>query len=145
MNNETMLLEEYIKKDFSGYNFCNFRGSSNYILLDNTLDNNLKDNNLNKTKYYLTIVHEVITDNPRKYINRFLKFDEKLNLLDISIPFYFMDFFVEFVLSLDYNKDEDCLVIPFSVKDNNTYFCKLKINDIEWLGNNIEDKIELLL
>jgi hypothetical protein len=146
MNDETMLLEEYIKKDFSEHNFTNFRGSSNYILLDNNLnDNNLKNNNLNKTKYYLTIVHEVITDNPRKYVHRFLKFDDKLNLLDISIPFYFMDFFVEFVLSLDYNKDEDSLVIPFSVKDNNTYFCKLKINDIEWLGNNIEDKIELLL
>ena len=140
MNNETMLIEEYIKKDFPGYNFSNFRGSSNYILLDSLLNNNL-----NKTKYYLTIVHEVITDSPRRYVHRFLKFDEKLNLIDISIPFYFMEFFVEFVLSFDYNKDEDCLIIPFSIKDNNTYLCKLKINDIEWLGNNIEDKIESLL
>ena len=51
-----------------------------------------------------------------------------LNLIDISIPFYFMDFFVEFVLSLDYNADEDCLIIPFSIRDNDTYFCKLKLN-----------------
>ena len=33
----------------------------------------------------------------------------------------------------DYNADEDCLVIPFSIRDNDTYFCKLKLNNIEWM------------
>ena len=131
MNEETMILEEYIKKDFVNYNFSKFRGSSNYILLDNGIND----------KYYLGIIHEIIIENPRKYVHRFVKFDEKLNIIDISIPFYFIDFFVEFVLSLDYNKDEDTLIIPFSIKDCSTHLCKLKIDSIEWLGNNIEDKI----
>ena len=129
MNEETMILEEYIKKDFSEYNLSKLRGSSNYLLMDT---------------YYLCIVHEVITDNPRKYAHRFLKFDLNLNLIYISVPFYFVEFFVEFVLSLDYNKNEDCLVIPFSIRDNDTYLCKLKLDNIEWMdicNDNIENKI----
>jgi hypothetical protein len=131
MNEETMILEEFIRKDFTSYNLSKFRGSSNYILME-------------KEQYYLCIIHEVIVDNPRKYIHRFLKFDLDLNLIDISIPFYFMEFFVEFVLSFDYNPIEDCLIIPFSVRDNNTYLSKLKLGNIEWMdicGNNIESKI----
>jgi hypothetical protein len=131
MNEETMILEEYIKKDFSAYNLSKFRGSSNYLFME-------------KEKYYLCIVHEVITDNPRKYTHRFLKFDMNLNLIDISVPFYFVEFFVEFVLSLDYNCDEDCLIIPFSIRDNDTYLCKLKLNNIEWMdicSDDIENKI----
>ena len=131
MNEETMILEEYIKKDFSEYNLSKLRGSSNYLLME-------------KEGYYLCVVHEVIVDNPRRYIHRFLKFDMNLNLIDISIPFYFVELFVEFVLSLDYNSGEDCLVIPFSIRDNNTYFCKLKLNNIEWMdicGNDIDNRI----
>jgi hypothetical protein len=131
MNEETMILEEYIKKDFTEYNLSKLRGSSNYIFMK-------------KEQHYLCIVHEVIVDNPRIYIHRFLKFDMNLNLIDISIPFYFMQLFVEFVLSLDYNDDEDCLIIPFSIRDNDTYFCKLKLNNIEWMnicGDDIENKI----
>jgi hypothetical protein len=131
MNEETMILEEYIKKDFTEYNLSKLRGSSNYLFME-------------KEQNYLCIVHEVIVDNPRRYIHRFLKFDMNLNLIDISIPFYFMELFVEFVLSLDYNSDEDCLVIPFSIRDNDTYFCKLKLNNIEWMdicGNDVDNRI----
>jgi len=131
MNEETMILEEFIKKEFKEYNLSKLRGSSNYIFME-------------KEQYYLCIVHEVIVDSPRRYIHRFLKFDMNLNLIDISVPFYFMELFVEFVLSLDYNLAEDCLVIPFSIRDNETYFCKLKLNNIEWMnicGDDIDSRI----
>jgi hypothetical protein len=83
-----------------------------------------------------------LDDVQRIVVTQVLEAQEKAEKL--STPFYFLDFFVEFVLSLDYNKDEDCLVIPFSIRDNDTYFCKLKLNNIEWMdicGNDIDSKI----
>jgi hypothetical protein len=131
MNEETMVVDEIINRSGSKYNMSRFRGSSNYIAINNFTNNE---------QFYIGIIHEVIVDDPRRYIHRFVKMDTELNVIDISEPFYFMEFFVEFVLSLHYNNDENMLIIPFSVRDNKTFLCKLKIDDIPWYGN-IEEKI----
>ena len=133
MNEETLETEEIIKRDVLNYNLGRFRGSSNYVVVSNTLTKEL---------YYLGIIHEVITNEPRSYIHRFVKLDGNLNVIDVSSPFYFEEFFVEFVLSLHYNNDENVLIIPFSVRDNKTMLCKLNIDNIEWYGSNLEERIK---
>lgn len=136
MNEESLETEVFIKRNITKYNLGRLRGSSNYIIINNFANNE---------SYYLGIVHEVIINDPRSYIHRFVKLDSELNVIDVSSPFYFAEFFVEFVLSLHYNSDENVLIIPFSIRDNKTFLCKLKIEDIEWYGENMEEKIKQML
>lgn len=135
MNEDTLETEEIIKRDVLNYNLGRFRGSSNYVVVNNIMT---------KEVYYLGIIHEVIINEPRSYIHRFVKLDGNLNVIDVSSPFYFEEFFVEFVLSLHYNNDENVLIIPFSVRDNKTMLCKLNIDDIEWYGSNLEERIKYI-
>ena len=54
----------------------------------------------------------------------------------MSIPFYFNELFVEFSLSILFEKNNN-LTIFYSKEDNSTEMLKINTNDIQWMPNDI--------
>lgn len=124
---ETGNCEELINK-YLIYSMANIRGSTPPILINNNL--------------YLILVHEVVHTDTRKYIHRFMTFDNDWNIIDISEPFYFNELFVEYSLSIVYNSLNNDITIPFSHMDNSTFMGKINYNNIPWLPKNIKKYFE---
>ncbi len=120
--------KEIIRKEFK-YRFSDLRGSAAPIWLEDK-------------QLYLIMTHEVIFNDTRKYIHRFLLFDKDFNLFKVSIPFYFHKLFIEFSLSIMYNKNTKKLVIPFSYKDGEAFIANIEFNDIIWLPDDIRKYFE---
>lgn len=123
-----------IKEEYSNYNLKDIRGSANPIKIGNE---------------WLVLVHEVVHKNTRKYYHRFLKYSSDWNLIDISEPFYFKDFFVEFSLSIShlfiekYNKS--IINIFYSSRDNTSNVLSVDYSLINWLPRDIKKHlIEIL-
>jgi glycosyltransferase involved in cell wall biosynthesis len=95
----------------------NFRGSSIPFRLDDGS--------------YLMVIHEVIQKDTRKYFHRILKYSKNWDLLEVSVPFFFQNLFVEFTLSL--YVVGNLLTIPFSTKDNTFEMVNIELNNIQWL------------
>ncbi len=117
--------EEVLHKNFN-YDLSDLRGSASPIFLSH----------LNQ---YIIMTHEVAFCETRKYIHRFLLFDEEFNLLQISEPFYFQELFIEFSLSIMYNHITNEIIVPFSIKDNESFICKIPFHSIPWLPTNIKE------
>jgi hypothetical protein len=120
--------KEVLKKEFK-YRLNDLRGSAPPIWLE-------------EQGVYLIMTHEVIFNDTRKYIHRFLLFDKEFNLLKVSIPFYFHKLFIEFSLSVIYDKNLNKLVIPFSYKDGESFLSTISFNDIIWLPDDIKKYFE---
>ncbi len=120
--------KELIKKEFK-YRFNDLRGSAPPIWLE-------------EQQAYLIMTHEVIFNDTRKYIHRFLLFDKEFNLVKVSIPFYFHKLFIEFSLSIIYDTNSKKLVIPFSYKDGEAFLSTINFNDIIWLPDDIKKYFE---
>ncbi len=128
VNPDTGDCKEIIKKEFK-YRLNDLRGSAPPIWIEDK-------------QVYLIMTHEVIFNDTRKYIHRFLLFDKDFNLLKISIPFYFYKLFIEFSLSIMYDKNYNKLVIPFSFKDGESFLSTINYNDIIWLPDDIRKYFE---
>ncbi len=87
----------------------------------------------------MILTHEVHELNPRKYVHRFLYFDNNWDLKKISKSFYFQEKFVEFVLSciIDHNQN---LLISYSVRDNKCILTNVTPTQLDnmWLKINFE-------
>jgi glycosyltransferase involved in cell wall biosynthesis len=92
-------------------------------------------------KEWLVITHEVLYRDTRKYYHRFLRYDEQWNLVGISDPFFMKHFYVEFVLSIMYNKSANTVMIPFSTMDNSTEIVELEYDKIKWIDFDTIDNI----
>jgi glycosyltransferase involved in cell wall biosynthesis/predicted GH43/DUF377 family glycosyl hydrolase len=116
---------EYIvvKEEYSKYNLKDIRGSANPVKINNE---------------WLVLVHEVIHKDTRKYYHRFLKYSENWELLEVSIPFYFKNFFVEFSLSTIYNNESNDILIVYSTRDNTTEIITYDYSKIEWIPHDIK-------
>ncbi len=116
--------KEIVNKEFK-YKFNEIRGSAPPIWIE-------------KYNCYLILTHEVIFHDTRKYVHRILMLDSEFNLMKTSEPFYFENLFIEFTLSMMYDKNLDRLVIPYSYKDGEAFICTLDINNIAWLPDDIK-------
>lgn len=114
-----------IKEQYTNYNLSDIRGSANPIRipLDNT---------------WLILVHEVVHKNTRKYYHRFLRYSNNWDLLDISEPFYFNELFVEFSLSIMYDRSNNNVMILYSSRDNTTEMMTVDYSYIPWLPRDIK-------
>lgn len=120
-----------IKEEFSEYDLSKLRGSSVPVKLPDGS--------------WLFAVHEVIQKNTRKYFHRFLRYSKDWKLLDISLPFYIKTLFVEFTLSLCYDKDTNMVILPFSTRDNTTEVVSINLKDIPWIPKDIRKHINNLI
>jgi hypothetical protein len=119
-----------VVEKYSSLNLSNIRGSSNPIFI--------KEYN-----EWLFLVHEVGFQNTRKYYHRFIKYDTEWNLINVSEPFYFNELYVEFCLSIMYDKHK--IIIPFSSKDNTTEIIRIEYSDISWIPQNLSNYLKEIL
>jgi glycosyltransferase involved in cell wall biosynthesis len=115
---------DVILEKYSDYDLSNMRGSGIPVKLEDGS--------------WLFIVHEVVFKDTRKYYHRFLRYSKNWELLDISFPFYFKKLFVEFTLSLMYDKNNKEVFIPFSTKDNTTEYVSILYEKIGWLPKDMK-------
>jgi hypothetical protein len=115
-----------VKEKYSRYNLKDIRGSSNPIKIGDD---------------WLILVHEVIEKNTRKYYHRFMKYSNEWELLELSEPFYFKNFFVEFSLSIINNNIDniDIIDIIYSTRDNTTEIMKIDYSKMPWLPKDIKN------
>jgi hypothetical protein len=120
VNTERVVMERY-----SPYDLSRTRGSSIPVRVGND---------------YLFLTHEVIPKDTRKYYHRFLRYDNEWNLKGVSEPFYLNNFYVEFSLSIMYNRETDTLLIPFSTRDNTSEIVEMSYSSVNWLPLDNIDK-----
>ena len=102
------------------FNLSSIRGSSSPVKINDD---------------WIMIVHEVLQRETRKYFHRFIMYDKDWNFKNISLPFYFEEFFVEFCLSISVDKDKD-ITIFYSKEDNESKYMKIPFQKINWMPNN---------
>jgi tetratricopeptide (TPR) repeat protein len=119
---------------YSNYNLSSIRGSANPIKIS-------KDNS------WIVLIHEVVHKDTRKYYHRFLKYSSDWELLEISYPFFFEDFFIEFSLSIMYDSydDKDQIRIVYSSRDNSTEIIYINYNLISWIPKDIKNHLSRIL
>lgn len=122
--------KEIMKKEFN-LKFHELRGSAPPIWIE-------------EYQCYLILIHEVIFNDTRKYIHRFLMFDKDFNLLKTSVPFYFYKLFIEFSLSVIYDNNSKKIIVPFSYKDGESFLATIDFKDIEWIPNDFKKYFEYL-
>jgi len=119
-----------VSEKYSPYDLSRVRGSTIPVQIGND---------------WLMIVHDVIhKNNSRKYFNRFLRYDKDWNVLGISEPFYFKQFYVEFTLSVMYDKEKETIIIPYSTCDNTTECVEIDYHSIKWIPLSIDPREWLL-
>ncbi len=113
-----------IKEKYSNYNLKDIRGSANPIKVSDG---------------WLVLTHEVVHKDTRKYYHRFIKYSDDWDVLEISEPFYMQNFFVEFSLSIMYDKEDNNVMIVYSSRDNTTELMTLDYSKIPWLPKDIKN------
>jgi hypothetical protein len=70
-----------------------------------------------------------------------MKYSNEWELLELSEPFYFKNFFVEFSLSIINNNIDniDNIDIIYSTRDNTTEIMKIDYSKIPWLPKDIKN------
>ena len=119
INTETGKSTVSIEKE-NPFNLSSLRGSSSPVKINDD---------------WIMIVHEVLERETRKYFHRFIMYDKDWNFKNISLPFYFEEFFVEFCLSISVDKDKD-ITIFYSKEDNESKYMKIPFQKINWMPNN---------
>jgi hypothetical protein len=115
--------EKVILEKFSNYDLSPIRGSSVPVKY--------------KDEWYM-VVHEVVEKDTRKYYHRILKYSKTWDLVEISLPFFFQNLFVEFSLSVMIDEDTHDLTIPFSTRDNTTETVSINLKNIPWVPKDIK-------
>lgn len=98
-------------QDLSG-----FRGSAPPIEFDNG---------------YLFLVHEVIYDNRRYYMHRFVFLDKDFNIKKASKPFVFMHKGIEYTCGMTLDHTGNFCVIPIGVEDKEAHLCFVDVKTVE--------------
>lgn len=81
---------------------------------------------------WLVLTHEVIDLDTRKYVHRFVEYDEPFEQVTrISEPFFFCHLFIEFSLSMF--RRANSLTIVFSTRDNSLEWLHVNEDELPWL------------
>ena len=87
---------------------------------------------------WLVLIHEVIHRDTRKYYHRFVVYDKNWDIQQISLPFYFSEFFVEFSVSMVLDQETQKLSIFYSKEDNSTELLVVRIDQMKWMPVDIQ-------
>ena len=112
-----------VKEEYSEYDLTNVRGSAIPVRVGED---------------WLVVTHEVVHKDTRKYYHRFLLYSSDWKLKQISEPFYFNRFYVEFTLSTMYDQVTNTVLIPYSTKDNTTEMMTISYDKIKWLPKDMK-------
>jgi len=95
-----------------------FRGGTNGFWINNKLH---------------FIIHEVIfKDNRRFYAHRIVIFNDELKIINISVPFYFENFDIEYCMGAIYNEKTKEVFVSYGVQDKKACISKIDIDSIEY-------------
>jgi len=120
-NLETGECIEVINKDYK-LDMTRFRGSAAPIPFDDG---------------YLLMIHEVIWQNVRTYIHRFIYLDKNFEMKKLSKPFTFKHTGVEFCSSMTLDHSDDKLIMGMGIEDKEAYLCITTADSIRCLLKSI--------
>jgi vacuolar-type H+-ATPase subunit H/tetratricopeptide (TPR) repeat protein len=81
---------------------------------------------------YLAITHEVYFINKKRhYYHRFVWYDNNLNLIKFTLPFYFFVNGIEYACGLEINYNSKSVIVGLGVEDKKAYLCEIDLNIIE--------------
>jgi len=100
------------------HDFSQFRGSAAPIALDDG---------------YLLLVHEVVWQQERFYLHRFLFLDQNYQIIRASLPFFFHHLGVEYCCGMTINHENSHLVLSIGLEDKEGYLCFIDLNTIRSL------------
>jgi hypothetical protein len=115
---------DVVKKEYNPlYDLSSIRGSANPIRIKEDSGD----------EYYLCLVHQTIFDRMgmRRYVHLFLKYSLDWELKGISDSFFFKELFIEFSLCI--YKENEHIVITYSVKDNTTEMVYINYKDLKMI------------
>lgn len=105
---------EVIKQDLN-CDFSEIRGSAPPIAFDDG---------------YLILVHEVMLNDVRHYLHRFVYLDRHFNINKISRPFRFLHDGIEYCCGMTTDHAEENLVLAVSIEDRATYLCVTPLDTV---------------
>ncbi len=97
------------------HDFSRFRGSCAPIPFDDG---------------YLLLVHEVVWNNERFYLHRFLQLDKDFNITKVTLPFTFNHCGVEYSCGMTLDHSGNNLILPISLEDSSAYISIINLNTI---------------
>ncbi len=106
-----------------------FRGNSKLIWLNNEKEN---------ITGYLYMIHEVANiqlNHPNKfrryYYHRFVLLDTNFNIIKLSPLFFLLDNTIEFVCGLEYDENNNNIIITFGYEDKKSYLINFNFSDLK--------------
>lgn len=99
-----------------------FRGSASPIPLDGG---------------YLLLVHEVVFNEKRAYLHRFVFLDDNLKMKKVSKPFIFQHVGIEFCVGMTIDHSGKKLLIPFSYEDGDAKIAQVDLDVVRSLLESI--------
>lgn len=111
-----------------------------------------KNHNLDMTRFrgsaspisfddgYLLMIHEVVWQNGRTYIHRFIYLDKNFEIKKISRPFTFKHTGVEFCSSMTLDHSNAKLIMGMGIEDKEAYLCTTNVDYIRSLLHPIANK-----
>ena len=106
-----------------------FRGSTQFIKINMNIIN--KDTVIN-IDGYIALIHEVLFNDGRIYLHRFIIIDDFYKPIYASYPFYLFDKCIQYTCGLTLSNDT--FIVSAAIKDEEAYLIKIPIN---YLNNNI--------
>ncbi len=100
------------------YDFSSFRGSAAPIAFD---------------EGYLILIHEVICQEKRTYIHRFLYFDKDFHIKKLSKPFIFQHLGIEYCCGMAIDHEGKNLVLSIGLEDREAHMCTVDLKTVRAL------------
>jgi len=115
---ETGLCSIY-KLEEQKYNYSNFRGGSQGFYINSELH---------------FIIHEVLYEDGRKYYHRIVKFNDKLNIVNVTEPFVLEKLGIEYVAGAIYDRKNNKILVSYGSNDNKAMLGSIDRNKLNWFN-----------
>ena len=77
---------------------------------------------------YLMLVHEVVFNEWRVYLHRFLFLDKEFHITKASLPFIFQHLGVEYCCGMTIDHSGTQLIVPIGIEDREAYLCCINLD-----------------
>jgi FkbM family methyltransferase len=81
---------------------------------------------------WLAIIHQSVTmnDNRRRYLHRFVKYDDDFNLVGYTESFYISKLGIEFAAGMARHPVTNDIVVSFGIDDRESWLATFRVNDL---------------
>jgi len=80
--------------------------------------------------YLYFITHEIVHENGRYYFHRFIKMNKDLEIVAVSVPFYFENWGIEYVAGATFDSQKNDILISWGNKDKSAYITSLPYENL---------------